>query len=66
MTLDGGMDVTIDGQPQGRLRIFTLTLTLKPKPPAGSRGSSHWGVKDQSMAAAMRAGEADDEFGAHE
>lgn len=62
MTLDGGFDLTIDGQPQGSLRIFTL----KPKLPPGSKGGAHWGVKDQSMAATMRAGEADDDFGAHE
>lgn len=53
MTLDGGFDLTIDGQLQGSLRIFGMNHGK----------ADHWGVRDQTMAATLRAGDASDEFG---
>jgi hypothetical protein len=59
MTLDGGFDFKIDGKLQARLRIFSID----PQLPKGSPGGKHWGVKDETMAASMRANNADDDFG---
>lgn len=56
MTLLGGFDLLVDGQARGRVRTFAVDLET-----AG--GKAHWAVKDETMVAAISAGDADDEFG---